>query len=201
MYYIYLDWFWPLGTVPFTKFVVIFCKTSYLSISMHLSQKFVNQRQCIFLFWEIHLMSILYHERVSYCLWICVLKNEIKLFLKSLLELILWNTVSYVLCFLLVFYIAQVSAFLLYPPFCYVSYMCLLIISLFFLILSWRLWLSVSLCSRLLWSIPDNVICWVPDVNLRLSRWFTLVCSWFYFFLFISRDQYICRQEVTINPS
>lgn len=130
-----------------------------------------------------------------------VLKNEIKLFLKSLLELILWNTVSYVLCFLLVFYIAQVSAFLLYPPFCYVSYMCLLIISLFFLILSWRLWLSVSLCSRLLWSIPDNVICWVPDVNLRLSRWFTLVCSWFYFFLFISRDQYICRQEVTINPS
>lgn len=80
-------------------------------------------------------------------------------------------------------------------------YMCLLIISLFFLILSWRLWLSVSLCSRLLWSIPDNVICWVPDVNLRLSRWFTLVCSWFYFFLFISRDQYICRQEVTINPS
>lgn len=81
-------------------------------------------------------------------------------------------------------------------------YMCLLIISLFFLILSWRLWLSVSLCSRLLWSIPDNVICWVPDVNLRLSRWFTLVCSWFYFFLFISRDQYICWQEVTIiNPS
>lgn len=121
MYYIYLDWFWPLGTVPFTKFVVIFCKTSYLSISMHLSQKFVNQRQCIFLFWEIHLMSILYHERVSYCLWICVLKNEIKLFLKSLLELILWSTVSYVLCFLLVFYIAQVSAFLLYPPLCYVS--------------------------------------------------------------------------------
>lgn len=121
MYYIYLDWFWPLGTVPFTKFVVIFCKTSYLSISMHLSQKFVNQRQCIFLFWEIHLMSILYHERVSYCLWICVLKNEIKLFLKSLLELILWNTVSYVLCFLLVFYIAQVIAFLLYPPLCYVS--------------------------------------------------------------------------------
>lgn len=50
-----------------------------------------------------------------------VLKNEIKLFLKSLLELILWNTVSYVLCFLLVFYIAQVSAFLLYPPLCYVS--------------------------------------------------------------------------------
>lgn len=81
-------------------------------------------------------------------------------------------------------------------------YMCLLIISLFFLILSWRLWLSVSLCSRLLWSIPDNVICWVPDVNLRLSRWFTLVCSWFYFFLFISRDQYTCWQEVTIiNPS
>lgn len=130
-----------------------------------------------------------------------VLKNEIKLFLKSLLELILWNTVSYVLCFLFVFYIAQVSAFLLYPPFCYVSYMCLLIISLFFLILSWRLWLSVSLCSRLLWSIPDNVICWVPDVNLRLSRWFSFVCSWFYFFPFISRDQYICWQEVTINPS
>lgn len=62
-------------------------------------------------------------------------------------------------------------------------------------------WLSVSLRSRMLWSIPDNVICWVPDIDLRLSRWFTLVCSWFYFFLFISRDKYICWQEVTINPS
>lgn len=107
------------------------------------------------------------------------------------MELILWNTVSYVLCFLLVFYIAQVSAFLLYPPFCYVSYMCLLIISLFFLILSWRLWLSVSLCSRLLWSIPDNVICWVPDVNLRLSRWFTRLFLILFLSFYFQRSIYL----------
>lgn len=62
-------------------------------------------------------------------------------------------------------------------------------------------WLSVSLCSRLLWSIPDNVICWVPDIDLRLSRRFTLVCSWFISFFFISSDKYICWQEVTIKPS
>lgn len=62
-------------------------------------------------------------------------------------------------------------------------------------------WLSISLCSRLLWSIPDNVICWVPDIDLRLSRRFTLVCSWFISFFFISSDKYICWQEVTIKPS
>lgn len=64
-----------------------------------------------------------------------------------------------------------------------------------------RDWLSISLCSRLLWSIPDNVICWVPDIDLRLSRRFTLVCSWFISFFFISSDKYICWQEVTIKPS
>lgn len=77
-------------------------------------------------------------------------------------------------------------------------YMCLLQ-SLFFY--CHRDWLSISLCSRLLWSIPDNVICWVPDIDLRLSRRFTLVCSWFISFFFISSDKYICWQEVTIKPS